>query len=68
MGMASSDNEAQIARDHARHRHLRNVPQHPGSYEHPATEEQMAYYHHALAQWAAELPSAHEEWNGGYLA
>lgn len=58
MGMASSDNDAEIMRRHARQDHLRSVPRHPGSWDKPASEEEMAFYRHDLEKWAQNISAA----------
>ena len=67
MGMASSDIDAKIIQDHGRAQYLQTVPRHPGSWDRPASDEQMANYDHALREWAAGIPDAYHE-NGGYRA
>lgn len=61
MGMASSDDETQILRDHAHKQWAKNAPKRPGTYERPATEEERAMYLHSLEAWAAEQP-IHDPW------
>lgn len=67
MGMASSDNEAEIMRRHGRDQHIKSRPRNPNTYEHRASEDANAYYLHDLAEWAEGL-SQYDEPNGGYLA
>jgi hypothetical protein len=56
MGMATSDDEEKIYRDHARKKHLKDIPKNPNTWDHRATEDERAYYIHDLEEWAANLP------------
>jgi hypothetical protein len=60
MGMASSDNDVQIIQDHSRNQYLRTVPRHPGSWDKPAPDDDMAHYDHALREWAQGIPEAYD--------
>jgi hypothetical protein len=56
MGMANSDDEAAIFERDALLRWAEEAPEAPGSYDHPASEEETAAHDHAVRKWKERKP------------
>lgn len=56
MGMANSDDEGAIAHRDELLRWAENYPEHPGSYDSPASEEEMAHYHERVRKHVEKKP------------
>lgn len=66
MGMANSDNEEQIYRDHAMRQKMRECPRNPNTYDHRAGEMENAYYEHDVKRWAAEVDELNRQAEEAY--